>query len=206
MRTPSITTRTGRSLAAALLAVSALSATAARAQGNGTQGANRVGVRAISGGFIPTGDLRDDITDAGLYGAQLTWQFQPNWAVVGTFGWAPTGSRTLAPNRHLDLYQYDLGLESRLPNVSDVGGWQLGLFAGAGLGGRTYSVRNVGGSDSQFDGYGALGFDIAQGSGPLAIRAEARDYLSSYKGVQGQSPDSKTRNDVVLFVGLGLRF
>lgn len=165
-----------------------------------------VEIRALSGGFIATGDLRHDVTDAGFYGGQVAWQFHPNWAAVGTFGWAPTGSRTLAPNRHVDAYQYDLGLEGRLPAVTTLAGTDVGLFLGTGFGGRTYQVRNDGGSDTQFDGFGSIGVDLSTASSPLVFRTEARDYLSSYQGLNGTLTSTKTRNDVAVFAGFGYRF
>lgn len=189
-----------------MLAAAALVASSFVTQPLRAQSSQSVDVRLISGGLFATGDLGDDITDAGLFGAQVGWQFHRNWGVVGTFAWVPSGSVRLAPNQHLDLYQYDAGIEGRLPEATSFAGFDLSPFAGIGAGARTYSLRRNGDSDTRFDGYGALGFEAARGGSPFALRIEARDNVSSYRGLQGAASESNTRNDVTVFAGLGYRF
>jgi hypothetical protein len=58
-------------------------------------------------------------------------------------------------------------------------------------------------SKTNLDGYGALGFDL--GVGPIGVRIEGRDYVSRFQPLTGGG-DIKTRNDVALVAGLGVRF
>jgi non-heme chloroperoxidase len=82
--------------------------------------------------------------------------------------------------------------------------WDFTPFAGLGLGGRAYgyssgSVR----TQSQFDGYGALGGDF--GFGGLSVRIEGRDYVSKFQPTTGNG-GTTARNDVRIALGLGVRF
>lgn len=163
----------------------------------GTRGA----IRPIVGAYVPTGDQRDFLKDAVLAGVQGSLNFGPNFAVTGSFGWSPSKDKITPGDQKIDAYQYDLGLEVRTPD-SYLGA--ITPFVGAGIGGRTYNYRDLNvDAKTNFDGYGALGVDV--GTGRVGVRIEARDYISRFQPLTGGG-DSKTRNDIGVFAGLGVRF
>jgi hypothetical protein len=155
-----------------------------------------------------------------LVGGQLAYALGPRFAVTGTFGWAPSKDRTTARTtggggrlvtgreETVDLFQYDLGVEGRLPRDLAGGRWTAVPFAGLGAGGRTFRYRDVDGADAQTNvaGYGALGVELAPAAGRVGLRLEARDYVSAFKGLRGERTDRTARNDVALSAGLTLRF
>jgi len=184
---------------AALIALAPL-ASVASAQAPSTQ----FELRPLVGAYIPTGDQRDLLKDAVLVGGQASWRLVPALALTGAFGWSPSKDRITAGNQTLDIYQYDVGAELRTPSAYDAGIVDFTPFVGLGVGGRTYSYRDLDvGSKTDFDGYGAIGGDI--GFGPLALRIEGRDYVSQFKPLTGTGP-TKTRNDIGLAAGIGYRF
>ena len=164
----------------------------------GTRGS----IRPIVGAYVPTGDQRDFLKDAVLVGAQGSLNFGTNFAVTGSFGWSPSKDKVTPGDQKIDAYQYDLGLEVRTPDAY-LGG--VTPFVGAGIGGRTYSYRDLNvDSKTNFDGYGALGVDVGTGS-RVGIRIEARDYVSRFQPLTGGG-ETKTRNDIGIVAGLGVRF
>jgi hypothetical protein len=161
-------------------------------------------VRPFVGAFIPTGDQREILEDAVLTGAQASWHLIPALSVTGAFAWSPSKDRITAGDQTLDIYQYDVGAELRGWSWYQRSTWDFTPFVGLGLGGRTYNYRDLDvGSTTDFDGYGSLGADF--GIGALGVRIEGRDYLSQFKPLT-RIGDSKTRNDVGIFVGLAYRF
>jgi len=161
-------------------------------------------VRPFVGAYIPTGDQRDILKDAVLTGAQASWHVIPALSFTGAFAWSPSKDRITAGDQTLDIYQYDVGAELRGTSWYQTATWDFTPFAGLGVGGRTYSYRDLNaGSTTDFDGYGALGGDF--GIGAFGVRIEGRDYVSQFKPLTG-SRDTKTRNDIGLFVGLSYRF
>lgn len=204
----------GRTLAAAVTALIALAPAGADAQQAQSLG-GAVALRPVVGAFIPTGKNRDVLDDAVLMGAQLSYRVSSNFSVVGSFAWSPSTDRTTwgptsASNvdEDLDVFQYDLGVEGRLPDVVGGASWALNPFAAVGAGGRTYHYRDIDDQDSETNvvGYVGLGTDIAPRSGSWGIRVEARDYISAFKGLRGELSERKARNDVVLTAGLTYRF
>jgi hypothetical protein len=163
-------------------------------------------IRPFVGALLPTGDQRDVLENAVLAGLQLGWAFHPNFALVGTFGWSPSQEKSIA-EEDVDIFQYDLGVEGRLP-LAVGSSWEVTPYLGLGGGGRTYRLRDVDDADAETNalGYGALGVDIGPASGRYAIRVEARDNISRFKGLQGELDDAKTRNDVQVTGGLTWRF
>jgi hypothetical protein len=163
-----------------------------------------VELRPFVGAFIPTGDQRDFLKDAVLVGGQASWRVIPALALTGTFAWSPSKDRISAGNQTLDIYQYDVGAELRKPSGFDTGFAEFTPFVGLGLGGRTYDYRDLDvSSKTNFDGYGAVGGDL--GFGPVALRIEARDYVSQFKPLTGTG-SNQTRNDIGLAAGLSYRF
>lgn len=164
-------------------------------------GVARGAIRPFVGAYIPTGDQRDFLKDAVLLGAQASWNATPNIALTGSFGWSPSKDKISAGDQEIDLFQYDVGLEARSSAVK-VG--LLSPFIGAGIGGRTYNYRDLDvDAKSNFDGYGALGFDAALGM--MSLRVEGRDYVSRFQPLTG-SGETKTRNDIALFAAVGVNF
>jgi hypothetical protein len=189
-----------RSNSLTLAALLALVGTTARAQAGGLG----LEVRPFVGAYIPTGDQRDLLKDAVLVGGQASWRVIPAFAISGTFAWSPSKDRITPGNQTLDLFQYDLGAELRADSWYDGGFITLTPFVGLGAGGRTYSYRDLNvGNQTNFDGYGSLGGDI--GFGPVALRIEARDYVSRFKPLTGGG-DTGTRNDIGLAAGIAYRF
>jgi hypothetical protein len=189
-----------RSTSLTLAALFALVGTTARAQAGGLG----LEVRPFVGAYIPTGDQRDFLKDAVLVGGQASWRVIPAFAISGTFAWSPSKDRVTPGNQTLDLFQYDLGAELRADSWYDGGFITLTPFVGLGAGGRTYSYRDLNvGNQTNFDGYGSLGGDI--GFGPVALRIEARDYVSRFKPLTGGG-DTSTRNDIGLAAGIAYRF
>jgi hypothetical protein len=191
--------KSSRQVVIALAAVTAFTAAA-----NAQTPAIKFEVRPIVGAYIPTGDQRDILKDAVLVGAQASWHVIPALSFTGTFAWSPSKDRITAGDQTLDIYQYDVGAELRGASWYQTPAWDFTPFAGLGLGGRTYDYRDLdAGSTTDFDGYGSLGGDF--GIGAFGVRIEGRDYVSQFKPLTGTG-DSKTRNDVSLFVGLAYRF
>lgn len=161
----------------------------------------RGAIRPYVGAWIPTGDQREVFEDAVLVGAQASLNATPNVAITGSFGWAPGSDKLTAGSQKIDTYQYDLGLEARSLRESFA---PFKPFIGAGVGGRTYRYRDLDvDARNNLAGYGALGFDLSIGA--VEFRLEGRDYVSGFKPLTGAG-ESKTRNDVAIFAGLGLQF
>ena len=157
-------------------------------------------LRPYVGAFIPTGDQRDLLKDAVLVGGQASWRLAPALALTGTVGWTPSKDKISAGNQTLDIVQYDLGVEARAAGLTGGESWNFTPFAGVGLGGRTYSYRDLNvDSKTDFDGYGAVGGEF--GLGRVGLRIEARDYVSRFKPLTG-SGENTTRNDIALAAGL----
>jgi len=188
-------------IAFGLVTLVALVAFSGRLLAQGSTSGSRGAIRPIFGAYVPTGDQREFLKDAVLAGAQASLNFGSNFAVTGSFGWAPSKDKITAGDQKIDAFQYDLGLEVRTPDTY-LGG--VTPFVGAGVGGRTYSYRDLNvDSKTNVDGYGAIGVDV--GVHRVGVRIEARDYVSRFQPLSGGG-DTKTRNDIGVFAGLGVRF
>jgi len=205
MQTVTIASRL-RFAAVAAFAFAAFGATNADAQDITPVRRGAFELRPYVGAYIPTGEQRDLLKDAVLVGAQASYSLIPQLALTGTFGWSPSRDRITIGDETLDLFQYDLGIEGRLPSWyrSGTGAWSFTPFAGLGIGGRTYQYRDLDvDSKTNVAGYGALGGEV--GFGRVGLRLEARDYVSRFKPLTDDG-DAKTRNDVTLAAGLTLKF
>jgi hypothetical protein len=165
-------------------------------------------LRPVVGALMGTGDQHDALKSAVLVGGQASYIFHPNFAVVGTFGWSPSQDKLSAQQPKLDLYQYDLGIEGRLNDLTESSAFITRPYAALGAGGRTYNLRNVPNAGAQTNalGYGAIGLDLDHESGKFGVRVEARDNVTAFKGFRGEFADRKARNDVQLSAGLTFGF
>jgi hypothetical protein len=190
-----------------LAVVVALAAFAARAQAQSSS-QNAFQVRPLVGAFVATGDQRDVLKNAVLVGAQASYTLNPNLALVGSFGWSPSEDKTSSSRPKVDLYQYDLGVEGRLSDLTSGSAVATRPYAILGGGARTYDLRNVAGASAQTNplGYGAVGLDLNQANGPIGLRLEARDNVTGFKGLRGELQDRKTRNDLQFVAGLTFGF
>lgn len=191
----------GRIALIGVLVVLALLVASVKVAAQEIPGASRGTIRPFVGAYIPTGEQRESLKDAVLLGAQASWNVNPGVALTGSFGWAPSKDKVVAGDQTLDAFQYDVGIEARSSSLSNA---QISPFIGAGIGGRTYNYRDLDvESKTNFDGYGALGFDVS--AGPVALRVEGRDYVSRFQPLTGGG-ETRTRNDVALLAGVGVRF
>lgn len=192
--------RTARALAAAAaFTVIPAFATPAAAQ-------TSVAIRPTVGVFVPTGDQRDLLDDAVLVGIQGSFNMTPAFALVGTVAWSPTKALTFGDEK-LDVFQYDLGIEGRLHNLTPAAAFSTRPYATVGAGVRAYDFRDID-TDAQSDflGFGAVGVDLAQPAGPFGLRIEARDNITSFKGLTGELAETKARNDLQFTAGLTIAF
>ena len=164
-------------------------------------------LRPYVGALVPTGAQRDLIKDAVLVGAQASYAVTPNVALLGSFGWSPTKDQTFA-DESVDLFQYEVGVEGRLRNLTAALPFATRPYASLGVGGRTYDYRDLAGAGATTNvlGFGAVGVDLAQRDGPIGIRIEARDNVTAFKGLRGELAERKARNDVQLTAGLTFSF
>jgi hypothetical protein len=190
-----------------LAVVAAVSAFAARAQAQSSS-QSAFQLRPLVGALIPTGDERDVIKNAVLVGGQGSYTLNSNFALVGSFGWSPSEDKTSAARPKLDLYQYDLGIQGKLDDLTSGSAVSTRPYAILGGGGRTYDLRNVAGASAQTNplGYGAIGLDLDQTNGRIGLRLEARDNVTAFKGLRGELQDRKARNDLQFVAGLTFGF
>ncbi len=190
-----------------LAVVAALTAFAIRVQAQAPSH-SAFHARPIVGALVATGDQHDLLKNAVLVGAQASYELHPNFAVIGSFGWSPSEDKLTTPQAKLDLYQYDLGLEGRLSDLTSGAAISTRPYAIIGGGARTYDLRNVPGASAQTNalGYAAVGVDLDQSNGRIGLRLEARDNVTAFKGLRGELEDRKARNDLQFAAGLTFGF
>jgi hypothetical protein len=190
-----------------LAALTALAAFAPRAGAQRAPVAQPFEVRPLVGAFVPTGAQRDILKDAVLVGAQASYALNPHVALLGSFGWAPSKDQTFAEEK-VDLFQYELGVEGRLPNLTAASRVVTRPYASVGVGGRTYDYRDLAGAGAETNllGFGGVGLDVAQRNGPIGVRIEARDNVTAFKGLRGELAERKARNDLQFTAGLTFAF
>jgi hypothetical protein len=192
----------------ALAIVAAVSAFAARANAQSSS-QSAFQVRPLVGALVATGDERDVLkTTTVLVGGQGSYTLNSNFAVVGSFGWSPSEDKTSTARPKLDLYQYDIGLQGKLNDLTSGSAVSTRPYAILGGGARTYDLRNVAGASAQTNalGYGAVGLDLDQAGGRIGLRLEARDNVTAFKGLRGELQDRKARNDLQFVAGLTFGF
>jgi hypothetical protein len=191
----------------ALAVVAALAAFAARAQAQ-SPSQSAFQVRPLVGALVATGDQRDVLKNAVLVGGQGSYTLNQNFGLVGSFGWSPNEDKTSTLRPKLDLYQYDLGIQGRLSDLTSGSAVATRPYAVIGGGARTYDLRNVPSASTQTNplGYGAVGLDLDDASGRFGLRLEARDNVTAFKGLRGELQDRKARNDLQFVAGLTFGF
>jgi hypothetical protein len=191
----------------ALAVVAALTAFALRANAQSSS-TSALRVRPVVGALVATGDEHDVLKNAVLVGGQASYTVTPNFALLGSFAWSPSEDKTTTPRPKLDLYQYDLGIEGRLDDLTSGTAVSTRPFAVLGGGARTYNLRNVPGSSAQTNplAFGALGLDVGPSGDRVGVRLEARDNVTWFKGLRGELQDRKARNDLQLAAGLTVGF
>ena len=190
-----------------LAVIAAMSAFAVRVQAQ-APAQRAFQVRPLVGALVATGDQHDVLKNAVLVGAQGSYTLSPTFALVGSFGWSPSEDKTSATRPKVDLYQYDLGLEGRLSNLTPNAAISTQPYAVIGGAARTYNLRNVPNASAQTNplGYGAVGLDLDQTNGRIGLRLEARDNVTAFKGLRGELQDRKARNDLQFAAGLTFGF
>ena len=160
-------------------------------------------IRPFAGVNVPLADQRNLFTDAGMIGAQLALELNPNLHVLGTFGWTASHSSYPVSDDNVNMFTYDVGLE--LGFVEPLGGkWELKPFVGVGAGARTYAFAGTALADKTCAaGYAAAGteFQIVPWAFRLEGRGNAFCYKSPLAGVK-----SETRYDMGLSLGLAYHF
>lgn len=188
-------------VAGTTLALLLAPAYAASAQSPDTQGRHWE-FRVTGGALIATGDQRNDVKDAQMSAAQLSWLVRPSLAITGTLGWARSRDLASVGRPKLDVFTSDLGVEARPRTWFADRAVSFAPFVGAGAGARSYNYRKLDvAATNNLAGYGAVGGEL--GVGRVGVRVEARDYVSGFEPLTGIGA-SGTRNDVVFMVGLRL--
>jgi hypothetical protein len=177
-----------------LLVVAALVAVPIAAQAQGIPE-----VRPFVGAYIPTGDQADILDVAVLSGAQVAVEAADMLHVVGSFAFTgPDFDKLVVRSGHMHVFQIDVGGEL-FRSMDFNNDWMFRPYIGAGVGVRRYDPTAGGISKNYPAGYGALGAEFQLNK--FAVRFEARDYLSQFKGFSGNDP-ATTRNEVALMAGM----
>jgi hypothetical protein len=155
--------------------------------------------RTFAGAYIPTGDQSDAFKSAAMVGGQAALELNENFHVLGSLGWTYGHNKfNFGSTDNTYIWQYDVGAE--LNGLYELANnWTFRPFVGLGAGARTYGYQAKQLENKTCTaGYGALGSEFQLRS--IALRLEARDYLSCY-----ESPFTgrkNTRNDVGISAGL----
>ena len=160
-------------------------------------------LRVTGGAYVPTGGQRHAVDDAHLTAVQLSWLARPSLAVVGTVAWARSRDLVSADAPKLDVFSSDLGVEVRPARLSISGSKTLRLFAGLGVGARSYNHRKLDlPATHNLAGYAAAGSEM--GVRRVSLRLEVRDYFTGFRPLVGNG-ESRARNDVVVMATVGFR-
>ncbi len=153
-----------------------------------------------SGSLIPTGAQRDAIKRGNLTAVQLSYVVRPSVAITTTLGWARSRDIVAANDPKLDVFSYDLGVETRATRRLGGRAVTFSPFAGVGAGGRSYHYRSLNvDASNMLAAYGSVGGEF--GYQRVRLRVEARNYVTGFKPLVGEGPTAR-RNDVALIIGL----
>ena len=155
-------------------------------------------LRPMAGAYVPMGDQRDFMKDALMVGFEGAVEIGDRAHLLGTLAWSPSKNDAMSTQRHINLFQYDLGVE--VFNQRTLGGeWMFKPFVGVGGGARTFDFPDPAiKTKTYLTGYGSVGTEFQFRR--LALRVEGRDYIYRFKGVTGEE-GSSTRNDLALVTG-----
>ena len=185
---------------AAALTIGTIASTSLRAQATDT--AARWSLLVPSGTMVPTVAQSHAIKRGNVTAIQIAYAPRATFAITSTFGWARSRDVATADDPKLDVFTYDIGAEARAPQWLQARGMQLMPFIGAGAGGRSYNYRKL-----DIDAtHNIAGYLSAGGEARIrrvGIRLEGRDYLTSFKPLNG-SGATRSGNDVVVMAGLRL--
>lgn len=156
-------------------------------------------LRGTSGGFVPTGGMRQTLKSAQLSGAQLSFVIHPAVTVTGSFSWAASRDVSSSTTPKLDVFTSDVGVEL-CPKEWQGERVRLTSFAALGAGARSYNYRKLD-VDATHNLAGYVGAGGEVGYGRVGLRLEVRDYMSGFKPLVGAG-QSEARNDVVVMAGL----
>ena len=183
---------------AATLLIGSIASTSLRAQAADT--AARWSLLVPSGTMVPTGAQSHAVKRGNVTAIQISYAPRSTFAITSTFGWARSRDVATAGDPKLDVFTYDVGAEARAPQWLQGKGVELTPFVGAGAGGRSYNYRNLD-VDATHNVAGYLSAGGEARVRRIGIRLEARDYLTSFKPLNG-SGDTRSGNDVVVMAGL----
>lgn len=162
--------------------------------------------RVIAGAYIPTGSQADLLKSSVALGMQGGVELNPMLHLVATVTYATPKTKGVAFTDDVHLYQYDAGAE--LFHVYSASGetihWTFRPFLGAGVGARTYNPQHSDvKSTTDMAGYGSLGAELQHQN--IAVRLEARDYVTRFNGFRSELK-TKTSNSLVVGGGLAFHF
>jgi hypothetical protein len=153
-------------------------------------------LRLPTGALLATGDQRNSVHDANLSALQISHPVLPGISLTGTFSWARSSDVAATDTPKLDVFQSDLGLETRNHIWFASAPVSFATFAGAGAGIRSYNYRKLDiDATHNTAGYVSAGGEL--GIRRVAVRIEARDYMTGFKPLTGAGK-SVSRNDVVI--------
>jgi len=189
-----------RGLAVAALALASSSGIAAAQEA--TRG--RFELHPFMNAFVPTGSQSNSLKSGAGAGLQGAFAFNRYISAVGTFAWSSSEDKAAFLKNEVNVYQYDIGAEAGIDKQL-TSSLTIRPFLGLGMGGRAYDYddRNT---ESQYNvaGYGSGGAELMMGR--FGWRFEVRDYVSGYKGLNGELDSRQTRNDLSFSAGLTLHF
>ena len=154
-------------------------------------------IRPFVGVFVPVGAQRADFKSATMVGVQAAAELTRHFHGVASLGWIH-GHNRMFTNDVTHIWQFDGGFEANAVR-SMAWGSSFRPFLGAGVGSRTYDYKDRQTKNTScVAGYASLGAEIQHGV--IAVRSEARDYLSCFHSPI--SGERRTRNDLGLTIGL----
>ena len=179
----------------------------------GAQDVYTTEVRVEGGIWVPTQGMKNSLTTAPTVGVSAryivwrgfsltasAWFASPNDKIQGPP--CPCGSLVQPNPERVAITQGDLGLEWGR-RVTSFGEWTLVSSVGAGIGGRGYAPANSTEPHmTAVAGLATLGLSLVHER--IALRVEARDYLSTWDGLTNYQP--VTGNDLAVHAGIGWRW
>jgi hypothetical protein len=189
-----------RGFAVALLALASSSGIAAAQQPE----RGRFELHPFAVAFVPTGAQSNSLKSGAGAGIQGAYAFNRYISAVGTFAWSGSEDKAAIFRNDVNVYQYDIGAEAGIDKQL-TSALAIRPFLGLGMGGRAYDYddRNT---ESQYNvaGYGAGGAELMMGR--FGWRFEVRDYVSGFKGLNGELDSRRTRNDLSFSGGFTVHF